>query len=172
MPESELATVSPNRLRDLPAKGTRTKGRKQVRVEHALSFPRARLGGGDRRLLHEKTQQPGAPRTRHLPCKALWKATGVQAVQSVQPPQAHGTPPNLSGSPAAPQLRKGSPERNLNRPRTSGPCTEHCTTGQARTTAGNSPSAVAAFWRRPSFRTLTLKSLNPRDLERGRYRKF
>lgn len=175
MPESELAIVSPNRLRDLPAKGTRTKGRKQVRVRHALSFPRARLGGGDRGYFTRKTQQPGEPRTRRTcPARPSGRRPGPGGPERPASPGARRRLRICPALPAAPQLRKGSPERNLNRPRTSGALHRALHDGPEQGPhACCSPSAVAAFWRRPSFLTLTLSPNHSTRVtwKRGRYRK-
>ena len=157
MPECELVTVSPNRLRDLPAKATRTKGRKQVRVTPALSFPQARLSGGDRGYFTRKTEKPGEPRTRRTcPAKPSGRRSGPGSPERPASPGARRRLQICPALPAAPQLRKGGPERNPNRPRTSGALLRAPRGGpEPAPHAGSSPRGVAAFWRRPSFPTWT-----------------
>lgn len=114
----ELVTISPNSLGNLPAKGTRTKGRKRVRVTHALSPSlQSDSGVGTAVTWLERSGARGALIQAHLPCKALWKATVSRRSRASSFTE---TPPNLSSSPlSSPATEGGSREqpRKLEAPR-------------------------------------------------------
>lgn len=92
------------------------------------------------RLSSPESLGPGA-----LALQGPLEGDRVQAVQSVQPPQAHGdASESVRLSPQLLSSERGVPSATWTARGPAGPCTEHCTTGQSK---DHTPVAPPQQWR-------------------------
>lgn len=154
MPECELVTVSPNRLRDSPQErkaenrcGSRLPSRSLKRDSVVGTAVTSR-----ERLRSPESLAPGA-----LALQSLLEGDRVQAVQSVQPPQAHGDASKfVQLSPQLLSSERGVPSATQTARGPAGPCAEHRAAGQSQHhTLVAPPEEWRHFWLRPSFPTWT-----------------